>query len=165
MAFFDLHAAFLRPQNCALRLGKCSCDDRHGINLDRVAAAGEVVDLCVETQKDGTIGLELTHTLSDLVAKVSCVDIREDKCVGITCDLRSGHLLLAYAGRNCRVKLHLAVDRDIGIFSLCFLSRVLYLCNRRILSRTCCGEGKESDLGIDTENSRALSGLAARSRP
>ena len=140
--------------------GKRSCDDSHGINLDRVAAAGEVVDLCVQAKKDRAVSLEVTHTLSNLITDVTCIDIREDKCVGITCDLRSGHLLLAYAGRNCCVELHLAVDRNIRIFRLSLLCSVLDLCNGRILSRSCCGEGKESDLGIDTEYLSALSGLA-----
>ena len=67
--------------------GKRSCDDSHGINLDRVAAAGEVVDLCVQAKKDRAVSFEVTHTLSDLVAEVACVDVREDECVCITRNL------------------------------------------------------------------------------
>ena len=51
--------------------GKRSCDDSHGINLDRVAAAGEVVDLSVQAKENRAVCFKVTHALSDLVADVA----------------------------------------------------------------------------------------------
>ena len=119
----------------ALSLFLCqSCrDDRHRIDFHRVASAGEVIDLCVQTKKDRAISFELTHALSDLVSEISCIDIREDEGVGITRDIGAGLLLLADTRGNSSIELQLAVDRDIGVLSLCLLGCILDLCYRCIL--------------------------------
>ena len=111
-----------------------SCrDDRHRIDFHRVASAGKVIDLCIQTKKNGAVSFELTHALCDLVSDIACIDIREDEGVGITCNIGAGLLLLADTRGNSSIELQLAVDRDIGVLSLCLLGCILDLCYRCIL--------------------------------
>ena len=52
-------------------LGKRRGDDRHGVDLLGVAAAGEVVDRRVQTEQDRAVGVEGAEALGDLVADVA----------------------------------------------------------------------------------------------
>ena len=141
--------------------GQCSRDDGHGVDFQSVAASGEVVDLCVQAEKDGAVSIEVTETLCDLVTDVACVDVGEDEGVCMTCSRPAGNLGLCNTRRNSCVELDLAADRDIRIFLFRLLSGIVHLGNIGILCGAVGGEGKESDLGVNTEDLRALNGLAA----
>ena len=81
-----------------LILNKRGSDDRHGVHLNRVAAAGEVVDRSVQPEKDRAIRLEITRSLRDLVAHVSGAEIRKDERVGMACNSGLG----AFGAGNTR---------------------------------------------------------------
>ena len=59
-------------------------DDRHGVDLLSVAAAGEVVDRRVQAEQDRAVGGKVAQALGDLVADVAGVDVGEDESVGMT---------------------------------------------------------------------------------
>ena len=105
--------------------------------------------------------IEVTETLSDLVADVACVDVGEDEGIGMTCSLPAGNLGLSNTRGNSCVELDLAVDRNFREFLFCLLSGIVYLGDIGILCGAVGGEGKECDLGIYAEHLRALNGLAA----
>ena len=65
---------------------KCCSDDSHGVNLLSVAAAGKVVDRCIQAKKDRAVCFKVTQTLCVLLADVACIDVRENECVGLTCN-------------------------------------------------------------------------------
>ena len=79
----------------------------------------------------------------------------------MTCSLPAGNLGLGDTRRNSCIELDLAVDRDFRIFLFCLLRGIVHLGDIRILCGAVGGEGKESDLGVYTEDLRALNGLAA----
>jgi hypothetical protein len=64
---------------------KSSCYDSHLVNFVCVASSGQVVDRSVESEKDRTVSSISAKTLSDLVADVSCFDVREDECGSVSC--------------------------------------------------------------------------------
>ena len=85
-------------QKSVLHAGQSSGDDCHGVDLLGVTAAAEVVDGGVQTQQDGSVGVEGAQTLGDLVTDVARVDVRANEGVGITGHLRLGALGLRHAG-------------------------------------------------------------------
>ena len=76
------------------------CDNCHLVNLFRIAAAGQVVDWCVQTLKDRTKCLNSTQTLCNLIADVAGIDIWEDEGVCMTCNSRAPYLVSATTGEN-----------------------------------------------------------------
>ena len=63
-------------------------DDRHGVDLLGIAAAGEVVDRRVQAEQDRAVGIKRAEALGDLVADVAGVDVGEDKGIGVAADRR-----------------------------------------------------------------------------
>ena len=89
-------------------------DDRHGVDLLSIAAAGKVVDRRVQAEQDRAVRVEVTQTLCDLVADVTSVDVGEDEGVGVTADAVGDVLGLGDGRRDRRVELELAADRGVS---------------------------------------------------
>ena len=136
-------------------------DDRHGVDLLGVAAAGEVVDRRVQAQQDGAVGGEVAQTLGDLVADVAGVDVREDKGVGVAADSVVDVLGLGDSRGDGRVKLELAADGRIGHEGLGLLAGIAHLVNVLALAGAEGGVAQESDLRVNAEDLGAGNGLLA----
>ena len=153
-------------------LGKRRGDDRHGVDLLGVAAAGEVVDRRVQTEQDRAVGVEGAEALGDLVADVAGFDAREDERVGIACYLAAGELQLADdrggdvlgfgdSRRDRRVELELAADRGVGHEGLGLLAGIAHLVDVLALAGAEGGVAQESDLRVNAEDLGAGNGLLA----
>ena len=141
------------------RSGHASRDDGHLVDLVGVAAAGEVVDGCVQTLQDGAVGLKAAEPLGDLVADVAGFDAREDEGVGVACDLTARELQLTDDRGDRRVKLHFAVDGHLGRELLRFDGGVVAELDGAALAGALGGEGQQRDLRVDAEELCRAGGL------
>ena len=57
-------------------LAQAGGDDGHGVDLQGVAAAGQVVDGGVQALQDGAVSIKGAQALGDLVADVAGVDVK-----------------------------------------------------------------------------------------
>ena len=92
------------------------------------------VDWSIESKKDWAVCFEITKSLCNLVSDISCVDVREDKCICMTRNLRLWALCAGYTWCNCCVKLDFSLDWKIWIFLSCLVSCVSHLVNILALS-------------------------------
>ena len=142
-------------------LGKRRGDDRHGVDLLGVAAAGEVVDRRVQTEQDRAVGVEGAEALGDLVADVAGVDVGEDKGIGVAADRVGDVLGFGDSRRDRRVELELAADRGVGHEGLGLLAGIAHLVDVLALAGAEGGVAQESDLRVNAEDLGAGNGLLA----
>ena len=142
-------------------LGKRRGDDRHGVDLLGVAAAGEVVDRRVQTEQDRAVGGKVAQALGDLVADVAGVDVGEDEGVGVAADRVGDVLGLGDSRRDRRVELELAADRGVGHEGLGLLTGIAHLVDVLALAGAEGGVAQESDLRVNAEDLGAGNGLLA----
>ena len=100
-------------------------DDCHCVDLFGVAAAGEIINRCVESLKDRTVCSITAETLCNLVSDIAGFDQREDKCICLTCDLGIRTLGLCNLSRNRSIELELAVDDKLGINLACLNDSIM----------------------------------------
>ena len=141
------------------RSGQSRRDDGHLVDLLGVAAAGQVVDGRVQTLQDRAVGRKAAQTLRDLIADVAGLDAREDEGVGVTRDRGAGELQLADDRGNGGVKLHLAVDLQLGRELLGDDGGVMAERDRAALAGALGGEAQHGDLRIHAEDLGSLGGL------
>ena len=142
-------------------LGKRRGDDRHGVDLLGVAAAGEVVDRRVQTEQDRAVGVEGAEALGDLVADVAGVDVGEDNGIGVAADRGGDGLGFGDSRRDRRVELELAADRGVGHEGLGLLAGIAHLVDVLALAGAEGGVAQESDLRVNAEDLGAGNGLLA----
>ena len=87
-----------------------SSDNCHLVDFFRIAAAGQVVNWCVETLKNWTKCLKAAQTLCNLITDVARIDIWEDKGVCMTCNSRALTLCFCNHGGECSVKLKFTIN-------------------------------------------------------
>ena len=159
--FTVLPAGSLRRPLFLKYLGKRRGDDRHGVDLLGVAAAGEVVDRRIQTQQDRAVGIKRAEALGDLVADVAGVDVGEDKGIGVAADRVGDVLGLGDSRRDRRVELELAADRGVGHEGLGLLAGIAHLVDVLALAGAEGGVAQESDLRVNAEDLGAGNGLLA----
>lgn len=97
-----------------------SSDNCHRVYFDRIAAAREVIDRRIQSEKNRSICLEITHSLGNLVTHVSRTEIREDEGVGVACNFRIRTFCTGYTRGYSSVELQLAFDWRRWILRFCF---------------------------------------------
>ncbi len=85
-------------------------DQAELVDLIGIAAAGKVVDRCVQTLKDRAVCIVAADTLCELMTDICGLEVREDEDVCTACNLGILALDLGNIHGNSSIELQLAVD-------------------------------------------------------
>ena len=93
----------------------------------------------------------MSQSLGNLISNISCINIREDKCIDRTCHIAVRTFCAGNSRRNGCIKLNFTDDRKFRCHFLCFRCCLTHLIYIFTFTRSQCRITQETNLRINTE--------------